>query len=532
MSTLNPSKRTKRRGHLNFMGGRSFDVTDPILALRLAASSSFFGEPMYYHRDPSDRRPRRGRHRAQLSTEQVAHLRSVLDAIDPVEWRSQTPAERMEGAIDAALDADPERTLAEAARLRSEDHVRTTPQVILVRAAHHAKVKGTGLVRRYAPAIVARADEPAVGFAYHRDRFGGALPNALKKAWREALERFDAHQLAKHRLEGRRVSTVDVVNLVHPKSDAVAALARGELRATRTWEAIVSERGASRASWGAALDVMGHMALLRNLRNLLDAGVPARAFVDRLVAGVPTGKQLPFRYYSAYRAIGDRDADVRRALGRCLDRALVHLPRFPGRVMSLCDNSGSARATTTSSMGTMPIASIANLTGVVTATRADEGHVGLFGDRLRTVEIRPDASVLDQLARVDREGAKVGEGTENGIWLFWDRAIREREHWDWVFVYSDMQAGHGGLYGTDASAYASFAWPGSPRYIDVPALIRRYRERVNPQVQVCLVQVAGYRDTIVPELYDRTYVLGGWSEGVLRFAAELAGLTAQRSTSC
>jgi hypothetical protein len=87
-----------------------------------------------------------------------------------------------------------------------------------------------------------------------------------------------------------------------------------------------------------------------------------------------------------------------------------------------------------------------------------------------------------------------------------------------------MQAGHGGLYGKDPNEYRDYRWPGNSRYIDVPALIAAYRRKVNPDVRVFLVQVAGYADTIVPEFYDKTFILGGWSDGVLRFAAQMAGL--------
>ena len=64
---------TKRKdeAHLNYMGGRSFDLTDPLLQLRVAAASAFFGEPQYYHRDPADRRPRRV---VSLSDAEVRHL--------------------------------------------------------------------------------------------------------------------------------------------------------------------------------------------------------------------------------------------------------------------------------------------------------------------------------------------------------------------------------------------------------------------------------------------------------------------------
>lgn len=539
MSLFHRTKHQKRaqavndNAHLNWMGGPSWRIQDPLRRLRMAASSCFFGEPMYYHRDAADTRPRRQQRvpaARPLGDAELKRLAETLGAADSQEWteawRALSPAELMELVIDEALGADPDATLVEAARLRQEDHMRTTPQVILVRAAHHPAVRGTGLVRRHAPKIIARADEPAVGLAYQLWRFGKPVPNALKKAWRDALARFDDYHLAKYRLESREAKTVDVINLVHPRSEAVSRLARGELRTTgQTWEAIVSEQGSSPASWRAAIEVMGHMALLRNLRNLLQHGIEPSAFVPRLVAGAATGKQLPFRYYSAYQAIRDlAPGPVLDGVEECLHVALGNLPRFSGRVMSLCDNSGSAQSTTTSSMGTMRVSTIANLTGVLAGLRADEGYVGVFGDRLERMAVRRRDSVFSQLDRAEKVAQSIGAATENGIWLFWDQAIRQRERWDTVFVFSDLQAGHGGLYGTKPGEYADYIWGKGGHYIDVSRLIATYRQRVNPDVHVFLVQVAGYQDTIVPEHYQRTHMLGGWSDGLLRFAARMREL--------
>ncbi|MBK8254704.1 MAG: TROVE domain-containing protein [Polyangiaceae bacterium] len=513
--------------HLNFMGGTSYDVKNPLVRLRLAASSCFFGEPMYYHRDSADKRPVRRVGQRRLSDIEVKHLRATLNAIEPQEWRGLSPAELIEKAVDAALESDPEATLREAVRLRSEEQIRTTPQVILVRAAHHARVRGTGLIRKYAKDIVTRADEPSVGLAYQMYRYGKPIPNSLKKAWRDALCRFGQYALAKYRMEGKVAKTVDVMNLVHPKSQAVDLLAKGQLSTTdKTWESIVSAQGSTVEAWTKALDVMGHMALLRNLRNLLQVGVPAGAFTSELVKGAKTGRQLPFRYYSAYQAVKSLEAigeskGVLRAIEACLWDSIRQLPRFPGRVMALADNSGSAQNATTSSMGKVKISTIGNLTGILAAMRADEGYLGLFGDQLVTREVDTDGSALKQLEAAEKAAESIGQGTENGVWLFWDKAIRKKEHWDTVFVFSDMQAGHGGLYGPRPSDYSDFQWQGGTN-IDVAALVARYRAKVNPNVLVFLVQIAGYQDTLVPEVYDRTYILGGWGEGLLRYAAEMA----------
>jgi len=525
MSTINQkSQGIKEKSHANFMGGPSYDINDPILKLRIAASSCFFGEPMYYHTDGKSKSPVIGRARSRmLSDREINYLRETLDAIDPVEWRGLSPSKLMEKAIDEALEYDVEKTLQEAVRLRNDEFIRATPQVILVRAANHKNSKGTNLIRKYASKIIVRADEPATCFAYQMSAFGKPIPNSLKRAVGDRLSSFNDYNLAKYRLENKRYKTIDVVNMFRPKhTDSLKKLVEGKLTVTgETWEAIISEKGSSKETWEEALRKMGHMALLRNLRNLMQNGVDDSMFLHKLIDGVENGKQLPFRYYSAYRALKESSdkipAHVLDAVETCMEKSIGALPRFSGKVMSLCDNSGSAQSATTSSMGSMQISTIGNLTGIVTGKASGEGYLGIFGDRLEVMPVRKKSSIFDQLEQADKVASGIGGSTENGIWLFWDKAIKEREHWDSVFIYSDMQAGHGGLYGVDAGSYSDYRW-NRTTYIDVPKLIARYRNLVNPDVKVFLVQIAGYQDTIIPEFYDKTYILGGWGTGLLRFA--------------
>jgi len=154
------------------------------------------------------------------------------------------------------------------------------------------------------------------------------------------------------------------------------------------------------------------------------------------------------------------------------------------------------------------------------------GKLAVFGDRLETFSVRRSSSIFDDLKKANNFGSNIGGGTENGIWLFWDKAIHEKQHWDHVFIYSDMQAGHGGLYGTDSKKYSKYV-RSSGNYIHIPKLIKEYRNKVNPLVMVYCVQVAGYQDSIVPEFYDRTFILGGWSDGVIRFAAKMTEMYEQ-----
>lgn len=524
-NTAKSSSKLVKNAHLNHMGGTSYDITNPITQLRVVASSCFFGEPKYYsHEDSSipSSQVKARQHDKYLSS--VLH--STLTVPD---YHQYSSSKLMEVVIDEALEFDPEATLKEAVRLRKEENIRTTPQVIMVRAANHHKVRGTGLISKYSNDILSRTDEAAVQLAYQIQVFGKPIPNALKKAWKKFLESRTEYDLAKYRMENRAFKTIDVVNLVHAKSNEIDLLMKGQLKLSEedTWEALISKEGSNTQNWTKAVSLMGHMALLKNIRNFVQHKVDETLYVEKLLETSQFSKMIPFEYYSAYNAVASiASGKVLDAIETCMENSLKNLPSFSGKVISLCDNSGSAQDTTTSKLGTMKVNYIANLMGVLTAKVAEAGYVGIFGDKLEEIAIRKNSSTFDQLDKLNKVGEGIGGGTENGIWLFFDKAIRENLHYDHIFVYSDMQAGHGGLYGLNEQSYKDYIFPNTRNYIDVAKLIKTYREKVNPNVFVYLVQVAGYNDTLVPSFFDKTYILGGWSDKLLKFAHSMSSICA------
>ena len=48
-------------------------------------------------------------------------------------------------------------------------------------------------------------------------------------------------------------------------------------------------------------------------------------------------------------------------------------------------------------------------------------------------------------------------------------------------------------------------------YIDVLALVEKYRQTVNAKVNVFSVQVAGYDNSVLPENLYRGAILAGWT---------------------
>ena len=198
--------------------------------------------------------------------------------------------------------------------------------------------------------------------------------------------------------------------------------------------------------------------------------------------------------------------------------ACQNLPALKGRSAFLSDNSGSAWGVCTSEWGTMKVAEIGNLSSVIGAMCAEEGVVFPFGDKLESVRVHKDEGVLKQAHQVGAIGNNCGYSTENGIWLFFRDAIMQKQHWDNIFVYSDMQAGHGGLYGIRSEDYAAIGARIGGRYIDVNMLVKLYRQLVNPRVNVFCIQTAGYSNVLVPEYGYRTAVLYGWTGKELLFA--------------
>jgi hypothetical protein len=264
------------------------------------------------------------------------------------------------------------------------------------------------------------------------------------------------------------------------------------------------------------------MAMLRNLRGMFseikDLAV-AKAVAESLKAGVEKGKQFPFRYYSAYKAlIADNAVNHKQflldTLEECMDISVANMPKLQGKTMCLSDNSGSAWGAITSEYGSTHVAEIANLSSLITAKQSDEGEVGLFGDRLLVLPVSKRNGLLAQLKDAnaqEKTHGKIGGGTENGVWIFFKKAIAEKAHYDNIFIYSDQQAGHGGLYGTNPHEYRQFAWKSSSSHIDVLALITEYRKQVNPKVNVFSIQVAGYNNMVFPEDIYRGALLAGWT---------------------
>ena len=512
----------------NFMGGESFRV-NPLETMKMVTASSIFGEASFYREGGIGNKVID----AFYNNHPLLKGCTILPNGD-----GKRTTEIMEEVIDKALDYDFKGTLDWAVTLRKEYYMRLNPQVIMVRAAVHPKRKEftgkyPGEFKRIEQLVMSRADEPATQVAYFLYINEGKrnFPTILKKSLKEKLEKLNRYQVAKYK--NHEIGMINTVRIIHASSDVLDELMRtGNVQVAedeRTWENMRSKG----ATWEQIIKsgCMGHMAMLRNLRNVFQNvtdTIICDEYLKQLKEGVIKGKQFPYRYYSAMKEIEKagirfREPQILDTLEECMDISMENMPRLSGRTMALSDNSGSAWGSITSEYGSVKIAEIDNLSAVIAAAASEEGYVGKFGDKLITYPIMKRRGILSQAQRISEgRDRNVGGSTEGGIWEFFWNAILKKEWWDNIFIYSDQQAGHGGLYGTSTqmNLYKAngFGCSYSQSYINVFDLIREYRKRVNPKVNVFSVQTAGYNNVCVPENAYRTSILYGWTGKEIHYA--------------
>jgi 60 kDa SS-A/Ro ribonucleoprotein len=504
----------------NYMGASSF-THNPLTTLKIVSASSIFAEPRYYQKTDGQK---------------IANFVAFLANFDESVFASlsndePTVEDVFTTAIDQALDFDFEATLQFAVQLRQEYNMRLNPSVIFIRAAIHPGRKAFTDAKSmipYALKISARPDDMEAQLKYYESLKGSAkgLPMLVKRAWTKKLEEMSAYQIAKYKsnlMDVIRLSNTRHLRDVNPSIETLVSTGTLSLDdEDSTWEKLSSQGKSFKEIFETLGTKFGHMALLRNLRNFEDKHGTDTALLDavakQLIAGVVGGKQFPYRYYTAYSNV--TSTVFKDALEECMYQALSQIPSLAGRTACLSDNSGSAHGALTSEYGSTAVNQIANLSSLMTAMTSSEGWVGIFGDDLKMVQASMNnRKMLAELKRLNQYGDAIGHSTENGVWLFWKDAIENKVHWDNVFIYSDMQAGHGGLYGKDAKAYKGHVTNGN--YIDVISLVNEYRATVNPDVNVFTVQVAGYSNSILPETAYRTAILGGWTGKEVIYANEM-----------
>lgn len=195
--------------------------------------------------------------------------------------------------------------------------------------------------------VVQRADELAEFLAlYWKD---GKVPiaHSVRKGLALAIPKFDEYALAKYDRDGA-VTLRDVFRLVHPepKDEAQSSLWKraiaGELATPDTWEVELSKNDGvdKKTKWTRLVTErkLGALALLRNLRNMEQAGVD-RSLVRDAILAMSTYRVLPFRFIAAANVAPHLNAELETKFFEVAGQN-----KLKGRTIILVDVSGSMDA--------------------------------------------------------------------------------------------------------------------------------------------------------------------------------------------
>jgi len=240
---------------------------------------------------------------------------------------------------DLVTKVDPKVVADLALKARSDFKLRHIPLLLTRELARHGKLKAEAL-----NSVIQRPDEMSEFLSIYWKEGKTPLANQVKKGLAQAFVKFNEYQLAKHDKNSAAVSLRDVMFLSHakPQTPAQEALfkrvANQELETPDTWETQLSAGADKQATFSRLMaeKKLGALAFLRNLRNMVQAGVgesEIRAYAKEL----NVDRVLPFRYIAAARIV----PQFEDMLESMMFRSLQGMEKLPGKTILMVDISGS-----------------------------------------------------------------------------------------------------------------------------------------------------------------------------------------------
>ena len=459
--------------------------------------------------------------------------------------------EAVKQEFEAVAKENPEFVLKLAKYARQEENLRQIPQALLVLAANDSRTKQ--YVRDYAPSVMSRADEPLDVISFHVAHAGTtSIPNALSKGIEDAMHTYNEYQYAKWDQPNKEWQYRDLLNLVHPKprdderDKIFEKIALGDLsdydveslKQEDTWESELSQDDdrSKEEKYRASLENMGLFPRIRQARDMLEAGVTAeQIYGDVTDEWIRNSRLYPFRFYQAYKAVNgdgilsdERDgaggmfggvsgmggssskpdideAERREALDfleHAMEVSADNLPDVLEDTFVAVDTSGSMTSPV-SQDSDLECMEIASLFGALVYERGADAAA--FASDIEEF----NADRRDTLSTLVKgiQSMPVGGGTSGHLI---PKALREhnRDSYNQVIVFTDMQ-----MWGSNSSS-GIYATGGSDHFKDE---WNRYKNEVNPDASLYLVDLQNYGDLVTPEGTEDVYNISGWSANVVDY---------------
>jgi predicted nucleic acid-binding protein len=438
---------------------------------------------------------------------------------------------RVETLRKLIAQCDPVFVAQLAVYARQKMNMRSIP---LVLAVELAKVhRGDSIVSQMVSGIVKRADEITELLAYYQianQRKDTKKLNRLSKQIQSGLQdvfnRFDEYQFAKYNRDAE-VKLRDALFLVHPKAKDESQQAlfnkivNNTLETPYTWETELSSLGQTKFAsdkerekafcmkWEELIDSrkMGYMALMRNLRNILEANVSKqhiRKVCEALsnAESVRRSKQMPFRFLAAYREISEvKSAYAGRILDALEQAVAISAENIAGfdedtEVLIAADVSGSMQYAI-SPRSKILFYDIGLMLAMLLKSRCKNAVTGMFGDEWKVINV-PTQGILSNVGAFYCRAGEVGYAT-NGYLVIED-LLKSKMQIDKVMMFTDCQ-----MWNNNNDRKIADLW-------------NDYK-KVSPNSKLYLFDLSGYGNTPLDITREDVYLIAGWSDKVFDIIA-------------
>jgi len=407
---------------------------------------------------------------------------------------------------------------------REEMYLRSIPLVLAVELSKLHK--GDSLVSKLVERVIQRADEITEVLAYYQTSNNrkdtkklNKLSKQLQKGVSKSFHKFNEYQFSKYNRDSA-VKLRDALFITHPKPKSTEEevlfkkIAEDTLEVPYTWEVELSKLGQEKfetpedktkaftAKWEELIDSnkVGYMAMLRNLRNILEAKVSAGHItkVCNFISDetqVKKSKQLPFRFYSAYKMLKSITGSnkILKAVSKALDISSQNVPDMNGRILTAIDLSGSM-SSPISEKSTVSMMEVGAVLGSMFLSKPEDNIVSGFGTDFQVISCFQTDSILTNVDKII--STHVGHST-NGYKVI-KYALGNNINIDTFILFSDMQTYNDSYY-SDTSVKNEFS---------------KYKKAVNPNARIICFDVAGYGTTPVNTKNKDVVLISGWSDKV------------------
>jgi len=281
--------------------------------------------------------------------------------------------------------------------------------------------------------IIQRPDELAEFLALYWKDKKVPLSNQVKKGLAAAFQKFDRYSLSKYANREGSISLRDVLFLVHPRplnsdqQELWNELAEKKLVAPDTWESNLSAGADKKETFIRLIEEkkLGALALLRNLRNMQQAGVPDDT-IRKALSEMKTERVLPFRYISAANYAPQLEPELEQAMYR----SLKDHEKLSGKTVLLVDNSGSM-GSPVSGRSQISRADAAQALAMLVREISETSEVIVFGTTAGSIPPRRGFALRDAVRHSQHGG---GTNTEVA------KKLADKVGYDRLIIFTDEQS--------------------------------------------------------------------------------------------